>query len=180
MEIFGAERCQDSLIDWIGREGEDPQGRFLKLCLEQLGGEDYLLGSEKVAKAGVFAEFRGRRPRAQEGILPLPGDAGQTVCDYDNPGLTGGTQESPPSLGKRLGSLAFRGQLTACSAPSTPHPHLNIRHPFAGRWSRFLTPLSKQGSTVHHRPSCELEARGKKDNRMCWSSHRERHVSRSF
>lgn len=123
MEIFGAEGCQDSLIDWIGREGEDTQGRFLKLCLEQLGGEDYLLGSEKVAEAGVFAEFRGRRPRAQEGILPLPGDAGQTVCGLRQPRPHGGTGESSIS-GEVSGLSCVSGtaHCLLCAQHSPPTP----------------------------------------------------------
>lgn len=37
-------------MDRIWKKGENSQGRFRKLWFEQLGGEDHLLGSEKVSQ----------------------------------------------------------------------------------------------------------------------------------
>lgn len=59
-------------MDRIWKKGENSQGLFQKLSLDQLGGEDHLLGSEEVNQV-YLTEGHRHRASVQEAILLLPG-----------------------------------------------------------------------------------------------------------
>lgn len=121
---FGAERCQGLLMDRIWEEGENSQGRSLKLWLEQLGGEDHLLRRKKVNPAYLLSPTVTDPASRRESCC----EAGKTVC-----------RSQPWAQRGHTGPSSIFGKKAGCSCVSetthfllyTQHfQHLDICHPF--------------------------------------------------
>lgn len=149
-------------MDRIWEEGENSQGRSLKLWLEQLGGEDHWLRREKVNPAYLLSPTVTDPASRRESCC----EAGKTACRSQPRAHRGAHRTVLHLWEKSRALLCFRDNSLPALHPALSTPgHMSS---LWGKWGRFLIPFSKHESTAHRRPSSELEARGKKDKQDLW------------